>query len=305
MTSALVPFSGSRPSDAAIDDAVQLLIAGRRSPNTRAAYQRDWQLWCEFAARKNAPLADPGLPAATSFRELLVGRYSGPSVSRILGSLSFFYKALQAAGACHTNPFLSSWLARPAGASTTANRTPTVAPDIADAILTFGAKDTSPTGVRNYAILRLLYDTGMRRASAATLQRDAVNRDSIAIVVKGGRTEPVALPATCSAALQKWLAIAPPSIYVFPNKHYPSRPINVAIVNRVVAEAAAGAGVAHVHPHMFRATFITDAYDAKMYERDIQAAAHHADAATTRRYDRGRRGDKVVLGVAEYRRGRK
>ena len=52
--------------------------------------------------------------------------------------------------------------------------------------------------------------------------------------------------------------------------------------------SASGIGIARMHPHMLRHTFVTTMLDAGVDLRDVQIAARHADPRTTMRYDRAR-----------------
>ena len=56
-----------------------------------------------------------------------------------------------------------------------------------------------------------------------------------------------------------------------------------------------------VHPHSFRAAYITDALDSGLQLHEVQAAVHHADPATTLRYDRRERGAGVAAQVEKFR----
>ena len=51
----------------------------------------------------------------------------------------------------------------------------------------------------------------------------------------------------------------------------------------------AGLGIARMHPHMLRHTFVTTMLDAGVDLRDVQVAARHADPRTAMRYDRARK----------------
>ena len=59
--------------------------------------------------------------------------------------------------------------------------------------------------------------------------------------------------------------------------------------HRWVRSIGKRAGLAVVHPHMLRHTFVTTMLDAGVDLRDVQIAARHADPRTTMRYDRARK----------------
>jgi integrase/recombinase XerD len=287
-----------------VDAAIEQLIASRRSENTRIAYEADWRKWCEFVVENRVDIKIPGLAATTAFRDGKALAYGPASIARILSTLSFFYGALRDAGLVRTNPFAKVWLPRPEVSAL--QRTPAVQDDDVEKLLIQIDCDRTRDGRRDAAIVRLLYDTGLRRASLAGLRRDQFRRDGdnmVAIVIlKGGREGMIRLTPEAEAALTAWLKIAPKSDYVFPKRGDPSEHVLLGTINGILTSRAKAAGITEaITPHRFRAAFITTAYDAKIYERDIQASVHHAKAETTRGYDRGSRGDGVYGTVAEFR----
>jgi len=290
-----------------LDEAVRQLIRTRRSVNTRRAYEADWERWTTFALRNGLDLKNPGINATTDFRDQLVGVNASSTVHRVLSTLSFIYSAFRDLGLLRTNPFARVWLPRPEVSDL--HKTPAVEDADVAKLLAHLEGDISSRGIRDRAIICMLYDTGLRRESVAALKRDRIRREDgslVAIVtVKGGKEKLVHFTPGAENALNAWLDVAPPSPFVFPQER-PGRHghLNLATVNRLVDHRCKTAGVtSKITPHRFRAAFITAAYDARIYERDIQDAAHHASADTTRGYDRGRRGDNVVTKIAEHRKG--
>lgn len=104
------------------------------------------------------------------------------------------------------------------------------------------------------------------------------------------------------AALVAWMKHAGGARagFVFPGRG--DRHIHVATINKVVRCYGEAVGAPDVHPHCFRAAFVTAAFDVAE-PHEVQGAAHHADLRTTLGYDRGRRGERVAEAVAEKRRG--
>lgn len=287
-----------------VEAAIAQLIRSRRSENTRSAYSADWQKWAVFVAANDVDMKAPGLAATTAFRDGLATSYAPASIARVLASLSFFYAALRDAGLLRTNPFAKTWLPRPEVSDL--HKTPAIADDTVAQLAATLELDDSARGRRDAAIVCLLFETGLRRASLALLRRDQLRRDGadlIAfVVVKGGKEKSVKITQEGQRALEAWLALAPASPYLFPQSRDPSKPLDLTTFNRILSARSKLAGLSErATPHRFRAAFITTAYDAKVYERDIQAAAHHSNAATTRGYDRGHRGDDVFDRVAEFR----
>jgi integrase/recombinase XerC len=118
-------------------------------------------------------------------------------------------------------------------------------------------------------------------------------------MVKGGREVESELSPEAAAAVDAWLAEAPPSEWLFCASS--GRRLTPQALARVVAEAARAAGLPHLHPHMFRAAAATDALDAGVPLERVRALLHHEDIRSTLRYDRGARGSGVAAEVAAYR----
>jgi integrase len=160
--------------------------------------------------------------------------------------------------------------------------------------------DGSRIGRRDLAVLRLLYDTGMRRASVASLRRaNVVEREGRIIVIyygKGNKRHEGTLPEATAVALQHWMAFAADSPWVFPQDRDWTKHIALSTINLIVRYRSGGV----VHPHQFRAAFITEALDA-LPLHEVQAAVGHADPRMTLRYDRRQRGGGVADAVAKSR----
>jgi integrase len=285
---------------AAFRERAEEVIAGKQSETTRAAYTFElgrWLAWCE---EKGLDPADVPIRSAVAYRAHLTSRMADVSARRALAALSSVYAGLGVEkNAFH--PRHTAWPPAPRE-----GRTQVVDDDVADAMITAAEERAA---WRDHAILRVLYDTGLRRASVATLRRRALRRrkngagGEIKAVVKGGHEVDVELPAVTLASVERWLSVAPPGPFLFSHTDRPPHPSNI---NRVVVRWAKAVGVEdRVHPHRFRAAFITTAYDEDIPEARIQAAAHHSDRKMTQRYDRGRRATGVVDAVAAARERRR
>ncbi len=280
------------------ESAALSLIAAKRSENTRKAYQADLHRWVEFCRQFGCkPVAAP-LDASTAFRNGLPPK----SARRVLASLSGIYRVLLAARVVASNPFHPSILEWPAESAV--NKTRLVPADVAEAMISNAVADPHKAkGARDAAILRLLYDTGLRRVSVSSLKRADYFEGTLRAIVKGDKETEGLLPEETIEALDRWLAIAPPSEFIFPGADS-ARSMNPLTINKLVNERAEAVGAKGVHPHCFRAAYITACYDAGMPEYEIQASVHHGDPKTTRRYDRGSRGKAVATQLSEFRKGK-
>lgn len=293
-----------------VERAVSALIRAKRSEHTRRAYASDWARWVGFCCASDAGLVQPTLDLAIRFRDALEAVLARATVRRALATLSFLYRRLTMTGIACANPFHPAILAWPPASEV--GTTPMVPEDVAEAMIDHAARDDDRLrGTRDAAILRLLYDTGLRRAEVAQLRCDHVHlnvtEDSaigfLTAVLKGGREADVYLPTDTVRVLLAWLRVPErgDSAFLFPGRL--GGAINARTVNLIVAHRASAVGARGVKPHGFRAAYVTAAYDAGAPESEIQASVHHASAKMTQRYDRKRRmrGSAVAQTVADWR----
>ncbi|WP_235531216.1 MULTISPECIES: tyrosine recombinase XerC [unclassified Nocardioides] len=154
------------------------------------------------------------------------------------------------------------------------------------------ADDGSPVGVRDVAMLELLYATGMRVGELCGLDVDDVDRDRNVVRVFGKgrkeRTVPFGHPA--AAAIDRWIASARPAL---------ARPGSGAalflgarggridqravrtLVHRRLAEVP---GAPDLGPHGLRHTAATHLLEGGADLRSVQEVLGHASLATTQRY---------------------
>lgn len=291
---------------ALFERSARVLIASRRSEGTRKLYTNDLKAWLAFCKTRKLNPADPPPETATTYRDALLAHpYAALTVRRILSALSKMYKAALVARAAAWNPFDAEALPRPAGDSF--QRTEAIPDDVARAIIEKAAK----ASLRDELLLRLLWDTGMRRDEVVRLKREnLIARDGRTVVGfygKGGKWREATLPESTAALLASFLKTHK-SDWLFPGRsgkgQVASRPINLATVNKIVTRYMKLAGHEGAHPHQFRAAFATTALD-KMPLHEVQAAMGHADPRTTQGYDRRQRGVGVADAVAAAREGKR
>jgi integrase/recombinase XerD len=283
------------------ENAAEAVIKAKRSEHTRDAYRGDLRRWIAFCASHRVDPAQPTIMVTTAFRDALRASMSEDGARRKIAAMSSIYSTLLKGGAASANPFHPAVLAWPPASKIP--KTQLVSDDVALAMIAHAEADPSPRGLRDAAILRLLYDTGLRRESIATLQREYYQPPTLRAIVKGGSPVELELPPSSIAALDQWLNYSTrPTGYMFYGAR--SSPIHVTAINRLVSARGEAVGAKGVHPHRFRTSFITSGYDARLPEYEIQAGAHHKDLKTTRRYDRGTRGVSTAVNIAKFRKGR-
>lgn len=153
-------------------------------------------------------------------------------------------------------------------------------------------------GIRDAAIIAVLYAGGLRRAELAELDlahyETTAEGARLVVLGKGNKQRSVPLAGGAARALGDWLAVrgdAPgPLFHVIGNRNRGGRMTTQAVYAMLRARASA-AGVASLSPHDLRRTFVGDLLDAGADIATVQKLAGHASPATTARYDR--RGEAV------------
>lgn len=155
------------------------------------------------------------------------------------------------------------------------------------------ADENQVLGIRDAALLTVLYRTGVRRAEAASLLIE--NYDSrgrgMKVTGKGDKERKVIVPRAAAPPLDRWLAVVgsrrgPIFRPVDQWGNIASRHLSTRAVGLVVSQRQAEAGIRPLSTHDFRRTFIGDFLDAAGDLAQAQKLAGHSSATTTAAYDR-------------------
>jgi integrase/recombinase XerD len=148
-------------------------------------------------------------------------------------------------------------------------------------------------GLRNRALLEVLYACGLRASEACGLkQRDIFwEAEVVRVFGKGSKERVVPIGKTARHWVAEYQRLARP-LWVKPNKdtddalflNQRGSRVSRMSVWSIVHEAAAQAGVSDVHPHLFRHSFATHLLEGGANLRAVQEMLGHADIATTQIY---------------------
>lgn len=148
-----------------------------------------------------------------------------------------------------------------------------------------------PTGLRDRALMELMYRAGLRVSECCGLQlRDWRRREGqIHLrpeVAKGGREAFAYLDPIAEQFLTRWVEVRRRHAARRPHLFTTLRggPLDRRDVWRMVVRRARKAGIGHAHPHMLRHSFATSLLAEGFNVREVQRLLRHADLRTTTIY---------------------
>jgi site-specific recombinase XerD len=161
------------------------------------------------------------------------------------------------------------------------------------ALLDACARDETPAGARDAAMLALLVGAGLRRSEAAALNFGDYDGETGALKVRGkGDKERLAyLESGAAAALADWLFVRGESdgALLHPVRkggEIMRRRMTAQAIYDALAKRAREAKLSALSPHDLRRTFVSELLDAGADISAVQQLAGHANVQTTTRYDR-------------------
>jgi site-specific recombinase XerD len=283
--------------------------------NTVAAYERDVVQFFRFAAR--ARVIDPASVDALLLRRFLAQLrtrgFADSSVARKAAALRACFRLLVRRGLIPANP------AADLGAPRGARRLPVVLKQRQVEALLARPDPLDPLGLRDRAILELLYATGMRVGELCGLTLDDVDlqADVARVHGKGGRERLVPFGEPAQMALRDYLANGRAAMLPHPPRrpaeeserrsaaamrpdalnrrsrlghralffNQRRRPMTPRDVRGMIQRYRAGLGVpAETSPHTLRHSFATHLLEGGADLRSVQELLGHVALTTTQTY---------------------
>ena len=156
---------------------------------------------------------------------------------------------------------------------------------------------STESGLRDRAIIELLYSGGLRVSELVGLNRDSINLERREFVVrgKGSKDRPIFISQSAADRVQDYLDARTdslPALFLNNSRNTQSvntsgnyRRITARSVERIVEKYARLAGITkHVSPHTLRHSFATDLLMNGADIRSVQSMLGHADISTTQIY---------------------
>lgn len=172
-------------------------------------------------------------------------------------------------------------------------------------LLTTCQKDNTLKGIRDVALVAVLYGAGLRRSEMVKLDLKDFDLKENSLKIrsgKGGKDRLTYLGQGPAAVLANWVKArgdeaGPLFLPVNKAGKLLKRRLSDQAVLWILEQRGKEAGLAHFSPHDMRRTFISDLLDAGADIATVQKLAGHASVTTTARYDR--RGEVTKRKAAE------
>lgn len=259
-----------------------------RSANTIAAYRRDLERWGDSIGRRSVDSVT-GVDVTDYLATLRASGLASSSITRALSSIRSFHRYLVAEGLATTDPTGS---VAPPGRALRLPKALTI--EQVTALIESTPTDT-PIGLRDRAILELMYATGARVSEAVDLVVDDIREDEtldvITLTGKGNKQRIVPVGRYARDAIDAYLVRGRPALLAkgrgTPALFLGARggPLSRQNVFLLIRAAAERAGITDtISPHTLRHSCATHLLRGGADIRVVQELLGHASVATTQIY---------------------
>ncbi len=278
------------------------MLGGERgaAKNTLDAYRRDLEHFADFLRSKSLEISGVRPEHISAYLKFTSEEgLAATSRARRLSAIRQLYRFLTAEEIVETDPALGFSGPR---RERTLPKTLSVA-EVEHLLDTAASRTKGVSGrdrvraLRLYALLEILYATGMRVSELVGLPRTVLQGDDRVLTIKGkgGRERIVPLNAKARAALQRYLNIgrdgendAAPMLttrWLFPSKGVEGH-LTRQRLGQELKELALDAGLdpERISPHVLRHAFASHLLDRGADLRAVQQLLGHADISTTQIY---------------------
>jgi integrase len=156
------------------------------------------------------------------------------------------------------------------------------------------AKDQSPAGARDDAIIGIGYTQGPRISEIVNMRIEDYDNSVGDIVIKnakGNKDRTIRGSNSVRASVDEWIGLrgretGPLFTRINKGGKIKIAPISSAALSKMITKRAQQAGVKHFTFHDLRRTFISNGWSIGIPGTQLQTIAGHASVSTTARYDR-------------------
>ena len=258
----------------------------RMSPNTVESYARDLAALAAFAEKRQLdPAALDRRDLEAFVRGLMASGLSPRSTARAVACVRGFYKFLAVEQRRESSPADDlraprAWAALPKFLDLNEVDRLLAVPDV-----------TTPRGLRDKALISVLYATGLRVSELISLKATNLHlrEGYLTCIGKGDKERIVPIGQEAADWVQKYLAEARPKLvpksspWLFVNAR--GGPLSRVGFWKLLKEYGLKAGITrNISPHVLRHSFATHLLDRGADLRAIQMMLGHADLSTTQIY---------------------
>jgi integrase/recombinase XerD len=258
----------------------------RMSPNTVESYARDLAALAAFAEKRQLdPAALDRRELEAFVRSLMASGLSPRSTARAVACVRGFYKFLAVEQRRESSPADDlraprAWAALPKFLDLDEVDRLLAQPDV-----------TMPRGLRDKALISVLYATGLRVSELISLKLTNLHlrEGYLTCIGKGDKERIVPIGQEATEWVQRYLADARPKLapksspWLFVNAR--GGPLSRVGFWKLLKEYGLKAGIArNISPHVLRHSFATHLLDRGADLRAIQMMLGHADLSTTQIY---------------------
>lgn len=270
-----------------VEAYIRYLIAEKNlSPYTLRNYRSDLG---DFFAQLEERSVDPLAADRHLMRQYLMGLrergVASASVTRKVSTIRSFYKFLVREEVLDSSPITG------VVAPKREKRLPIVLRKDDLCAIIEAAREDTPQGIRNRAILELMYAAGVRLSEVVGLDVRHLDLDERLVLVlgKGNKERIVLYGDPADSALRRYLADGRPKLAaadeqaLFVNRH--GTRLSGRSIQQIVRKHALKAGLdQRIYPHLLRHSFATHLLDGGAELRVVQELLGHASASTTQIY---------------------
>jgi integrase/recombinase XerD len=274
-------------SHAYIDSFLEYMVVERSAPeNTLSAYESDLRAFFAWMERQGKDVTglDPA-DIATYSSDCRSKKLKSTSISRKLSALRQFYRFLLEEGGIVKDP------TREMAAPKRGKYLPQVLSSDEVERLLNAPDPATPLGIRDKAMIELLYATGLRVSELVGLKVHMLNLNVGYLLCRGKGNKERLVPIGESALkwVKEYLALARPSLARDSSDvlFYSNRGTGMTRQNfwYMIQRYAAQAGILkHISPHVLRHSFATHLLAGGADLRSVQMMLGHADISTTQIY---------------------
>lgn len=157
-------------------------------------------------------------------------------------------------------------------------------------------------GIRNAALIAMLYDTGFRASEICRLEISRLHFNELmqgervnygVVIIKGGDERPGFFEAETRAYLERWLAVRPAkpgvnTVFVSLGGNTPWNPLTRFGLREIIAEIGQRCGIVGASPHAFRRAFACALDEAGASSTTIAKLGRWSDIKLVQRYTQAR-----------------